>query len=220
MTTSAKPTYLNGRPIVNGYVVPWFVAWYLDGKQVDERTPGAKPSFPTTDFGRLVQARKRNRCWICGNQLGANKAFVFGPASAIARSSSEPPSHLSCAGYAVTVCPFMLNPYHHQTAHLRPRKEGEGVLPDVSPHNPGLAVVWVTKTYELTWPKPKVAVFMPTGTPVSIQYWREGRRATYKEVADGFQRAIGDNDLLNPKNDQRELALRVYDLMKWAGEPL
>ena len=218
MTLSIKPTYLNGRPIVNGYVVPWFVAWYIGDNQCHERTPGAKPSFPTTDFGRLVQARKRNLCWICGNQMGANKAFVFGPASAIAQSSSEPPSHLACAGYAVTTCPYLINPDHRHTGHLRPRHEGEAVIEDISPHNPGLAVVWVCKSYDLTWPKPSLAVFTP-GTPVTIQYWHRGRKATYKEVADAMQASIIANDMMNPRNDLRELAFRVKALMDWAGTP-
>jgi hypothetical protein len=219
MTLSIKPTYLNGRPVVNGYVVPWFVAWYLGDKQVDERVPGAKPSFPTTDFGKLVQARKRNLCWICGNPLGANKAFVFGPASAITRSSSEPPSHLACAGYAVTICPYLINPKHEQAGHKRPRKQGEEILSAIEPHNPGLAVIWVTKRYELHWPAPKLAVFCPIDAPVAIQYWREGRKATYKEVADAMQASIQRNDMMNSKNDIRELAFRVKSLMDWAGEP-
>jgi len=218
MTLSAKPTYLNGRPIVNGFVVPWFVAWYLDDKQVDERTPGAKPSFPTVDFGKLVQAHKRNRCWICGNALGSNKAFVMGPSSAIMATSTEPPSHLSCAGYAVVTCPFITDPNRGYSSEKRPLRASEKVIEEMSRRNPGLAVIWVTKTYEPSRIGGQMA-FKIIGQPVSIQFWKEKRKATYKEVADAMQLAIlNEGSRLDAKH-MREAAFAVHRLMAWAGEP-
>lgn len=216
-----KPTYLDRRPIVNGYVVPWFVAWYdADGKQCDERTPGAKPSFPTVDFGKMVQARKRNLCWICGLPMGSNKAFVFGPSSAIMGMSTEPPSHLACAGYAVVTCPFITDPNKAYVGEKKPLKPGERVIDEMSERNPGLAVIWVTKSYEMDNTAGRHPMFKLTGQPVSIQFWKEKRKATYKEVADAMQLAIqNEGKRVKKPEHTREMAFAVYKLMKWAGEP-
>jgi hypothetical protein len=217
MNTGELPQYLRSRPTWGGYVVPWFVAWYKDGKLVDERVEGAIPSFPTVDYGKLVQAHKRGRCWICGHPMGSNRAFVFGPASAISGQTGEPPSHLMCAGYAVVTCPFMLNPDRQMLGKKRPHANPDAARTDVADYNPGMQVIWVTKDYKLSWPGPKTPIFEPKGQPVSIQFWREGKRATYKQVADGFQNAITKSGLAKVMAG-RDIAFAVYNLMKWVGE--
>jgi hypothetical protein len=59
-------------PVDRGYPVPWFVAW-VDGK----------PEFRVMDHRRLVRAIKESRCWVCGQKLGAIRAYVLGPMCAV-----------------------------------------------------------------------------------------------------------------------------------------
>lgn len=215
------PERLIGRPRHNGFVVPYFVAFFKEGQQCNEGTEGAVPSFPTTDYRRLVSCRKHNRCWICGQQLGTFKAFVFGPASALARSSYEPPSHRDCARYALQVCPYLVNPgFKHTTERdgfaLR---EGETVLPEVQPDNPGVGVMWVTRRYDVEARDPSrgIVIFCP-GDPEYVELWHRGRMATYKEAADAIQYSIAKNKMLETGN-VIELAWRVQQLLKFAGDP-
>lgn len=213
------PTRLARRPQFGGYPVPYFVAWYKDGRQVNERTEGARPHFPTTDAGRATTCRKQNRCWICGHPLGAFKAFVFGPASALAQASYEPPSHRDCARYAMQICPYLINPEHkHVTTKGFIPLPGSEVIPDVSPHNPGVIVMWSCRSYgiELRDPSRGIAVFIPD-TPTYVEFWTRGRPATYKEAVDALQKAILDNNMLDAGNT-RELAFRVQKLLSFVNE--
>ena len=211
----ALPDRLKGRPTYKGMIVPYFVAWFLNGQQCNEAREGAQPSFPVTDYARLITSRKQNRCWICGHMLGTYKAFVFGPGSALARASYEPPSHRDCARYAVQVCPYLTNPDHqHMTEKGYTPKPGEQVLPDVEPHNPGMAVIWVCRKYgvEVRDASRGIFNFVPEQFEW-VEFWTCGRRATYKEVADAIQRSIHVNNMLDAGNN-RELAWRVQDLLR------
>src|SRR5258708_39459955 len=82
-----------------GFPVPWFVAW-VDGV----------PDFRVIGPDKIVQAVKRNLCWLCGQPKGIHHAFVIGPMCAINRTISEPSSHLECAQFAAVACPFLANP--------------------------------------------------------------------------------------------------------------
>ena len=77
-----------------GYIVPWFVAW-IDGVQ----------DFRVIDTPKLGHAIRGKRCWICGEPLGVNKAFLIGPMCAINRVISEPPSHRDCAVFSARSSP-------------------------------------------------------------------------------------------------------------------
>ena len=218
------PANLTERPRYNGYIVPFFVAWYVGDHQVNENEPGARPSFPTTDFGRMNTCRKFNRCWICGQKMGAFKAFVFGPASAIAGASYEPPSHRDCARYAVQACPFLTD---ENAKHVLERnenyklKQGEGVLPEVSPYNPGLAVIYIVRNYQFRMQDRArgIGVFELPSKPESIEFWREGHKATLADVANGIQKAIAANGMMDNSNPtrNRELAWRIKMLMEMAS---
>jgi len=216
------PQRLAGRPRHNGFVIPYFVAFFKEGRQCHEKVEGAVPSFPTTDYSRLLICRKQNRCWICGQGLGAFKAFVFGPASALARSSYEPPSHRDCARYAMQVCPYLTNPNHQHTASQDSYKlkPDERVLPDVLPDNPGVSVMWVTRHYtvEVRDASRGICIFIP-GEPEFVELWSRARKATYKEAADAIQHAIRKNRMLDNQANVRELAWRVQQLLAFAGEP-
>lgn len=155
-----------------GYPVPWFVAW-IDGK----------PEFRTMDARKLQTAIEQERCWICGEILGAHMAFVIGPMCIINRISAEPPSHRDCALFAVQACPFMVMPK---------MKRREGDLPDDVfrdeahlDRNPGVMVIWITRTYEW-FERPKRGVLFAMGDPEELHWYCEGRAAARTEVLNSF----------------------------------
>jgi len=212
------PPRLALRPRHQGMIVPYFCAWYINGHQCTENTEGAVPSFPTTDQRKLVLCVNGNLCWLCGKQLGAYKAFVIGPAGAIAEASYEPPSHRDCARYAMQVCPHLNNPDHtfalDKGFKLRPH---ERVIHNVSAHNPGVNVIWVTKHYgvEIRDQETSTCIFT-LGKAEYCELFTRGRRATYKEAADAIQLAIQRNGMLD-HGDKRELAWRVQQLLNHVG---
>jgi hypothetical protein len=215
------PARLARRPKWKGVVVPFFVTWFKDGLICNENEEGAQPSFPTTDARRAIVCRKQNRCWICGTPLGSFKTFVFGPAGAIARMSYEPPSHRDCARYAAMVCPYLTNPDHvhvTETGNYQ-LKQGESLIPDVAPFNPGVTVLWITRDYDFHVRDPSrgVVVFMPSD-PVSIELYAQGRRATYKEAVDGIMKSIIANDM-HKTGKAKELGWRVHQLLSFAPPP-
>lgn len=148
-----------------GYPVPWFVPW-LDGK----------PEFRAITAGRMVEAYNERRCWICGGVRGSYQAFVIGPMCAINRISGEPPSHRECAIYAARACPFLTRPYMHRRENDLP--EGVKFNENHLDRNPGVAMVWITKTFRVI---PLERLF-EMGDPLEILYFCEGRQATRDEV--------------------------------------
>ena len=151
-----------------GFPVPWFVAW-VDGKA----------DFRIADAAKMVAAVKQSLCWVCGQRLWARKAFLIGPMCAINRVSSEPPSHRECATYSAVACPFM----------TRPRmRRNEKNLPDghelpggeMIRRNPGVGLVWVTKSYKV-FQTPNGPLF-EVGAPTECRWYAEGREATRDEI--------------------------------------
>ncbi|WP_432010146.1 hypothetical protein [Streptomyces cucumeris] len=149
-----------------GYPVPWFVAW-IDGT----------PDFRVIGTSKLEDAVRFRLCWLCGGTLGANATFVIGPMCAVNRVSAEPPSHRDCATYAARACPFLAKP------GMRRRDTG---LPDgtVAPdgimigRNPGVALVWTSRTWRM---QPRLRLF-DVGTPTETRWYAEGRPATRDEA--------------------------------------
>lgn len=153
-----------------GYPVPWFVAW-IDGT----------PDFRVVGERKVVDAVMFGQCWICGEKLGRHVAYVVGPMCAVNRVSSEPPSHRDCAVYAARACPFLVRP------HMRRREAGlptEAVEPPgvMLRRNPGVALVWVTKTVRF---RRGVGLF-DIGEPTETLWFAEGRPATRNEVVDSI----------------------------------
>lgn len=205
-----RPRNLRARPLYNNYVVPYFVAWYdAKGTQRHESTPGAVPSFPTIDMRRRKLCLEQGFCWMCGKQLGAFKAFVFGPASAIAGIAVEPPSHRDCALYAVQVCPFMVFGRDHK-AH-GPLRPGEVVTPLVSTRNPELAVVYITRSFTLE------DQLIRVGPPENVSFWHLGKPATRTEIARLIARALEDCSL-HTVMTPRDIGFAVAELMRFAPE--
>lgn len=154
-----------------GFPVPAFVEW-IDGQ----------PDFRVIKHNWLPQCVKRNLCWVCGCKLGSRYWFVAGPMCTVTRTVSEPPSHRTCAEFAVKNCPFLTTPAAKRNERNLPENfvEAPGIH---IPRNPGVAAVWETKSYTVFRPHAGAPGFLLTmGDPVDVVYWREGRHATRDEV--------------------------------------
>jgi hypothetical protein len=151
-----------------GFPVPWFVAW-IDGV----------PDFRVIERGRIADAVKRKRCWVCGEPLGRTFAMTLGPMCAINRTISEPPSHRDCAVYSAIACPFLSNPRMRrrevglpEEAHEMP---GNGIK-----RNPGAVAVWLTRGYRPF--KVGDGVLFTFDDPTEVLWFAEGRPAKRDEV--------------------------------------
>lgn len=163
------PPRMRGLPVDHrGYPIPWFVA-RINGK----------PDFRVIDPLKFGDAIMWKRCWICGELLGRFKTFVFGPASAITRYSSEPPSHPDCARFAAQHCPFCANPSaQHRTKSL-PTETVVNEL--VAPHNPGLFCCWTTQEYEC-FKHGSNDILIKVNEPVQLDWYARGIKADRTEV--------------------------------------
>ena len=110
----------------------------------------------------VESALRHNLCYICGGQMGRNKAFILGPNSAIARTAIEPPSHRSCALYAAKVCP------HFVTTSV--------------------VCVWVTQRF-VSLPTDGAAQ-LRVGEPIEVLWLRHGMIATQPEVVRALNKGI------------------------------
>ncbi|NEI52671.1 hypothetical protein GR217_34195 [Rhizobium leguminosarum] len=128
--------------------------------------------------GHVARCIRQNRCWICGEMMGAHKAFVIGPMCCINRISSEPPSHRDCATFAAKNCPFLANP----SARRRERGLPEArTVPGVMiERNPGVAALWMTRNFRVM--RVDNGYLIELGEPDSIEFFAEGRPATRAEV--------------------------------------
>lgn len=169
------PARMRSLPIdERGYPVPYFVEW-IDGK----------PDFRVISSLAWQQCVRERKCWLCGITLGRHKAFVIGPMCAVNRTTSEPPSHLECALYAVRTCPFMVLPRAKRNDRELPEgyKDAAGVHLD---RNPGVMCVWVTSSYKIFHVEQREGavggVLIEIGESTARSWWREGRRATRAET--------------------------------------
>lgn len=159
--------------------VPWFVAWLDDDG--NETTPGSgTPDFRVVGSGKLEDAIQGERCWVCGERLGAYKAFVIGPMCAVNRVSSEPPSHRDCATWSARACPFLTTPAMRRRETGKPEaavKPG-GVMIE---RDPGVALVWVTRSFRLIF-DPQGGMLIRIGDPTQTLWFTEGRPSTRVEA--------------------------------------
>lgn len=171
-----------------GFVVPWFVQWFEDGKPA-EYGQGA-PDFRVADERKFVRALKQKLCWLCGDKLGAHLAFVIGPMCAVNQVTSEPPCHLECAEYACRVCPFLSRPRMRRNEHELPEERvapaGFGLK-----RNPGAACIWVTRSYTTFRPhRGANGVLVRLGEAERVLWYCEGRPASRAEadasIASGY----------------------------------
>jgi len=152
--------------------VPWFVAWVK-----------GKPDFRLADDRRLDAALARELCWVCGHPMGRFRAFNIGPMCAVNRISAEPPSHRGCAVFSALRCPFLANPRAVRrttglSAEVRSTMhEPPGIM---LRRNPGVALVWVTKRYQVE--RHPGGVLVHLGDPTEALWFAQGRPATRAEV--------------------------------------
>jgi hypothetical protein len=156
-----------------GYPIPWFVGT-VDGKR----------DFRVADQSKRALAVRERRCWVCGDKLGVHLAFVIGPMCVINRNTSEPPSHLECANFAVLACPFLLLP---KSGYRNP-PEGSSPLPHAIPGNPGACAIWVTQSYEPylvegSW-------LIRIGPAEQVLWFAEGLPATRQQILDSINGRI------------------------------
>lgn len=170
----ALPARIATLPIDDrGYPVPWFVAWV-----------NGTPEFRAADRDKWVLAINKKLCWVCGAQLGANMAFVAGPMCGLNRTSAEPPCHLECAEWSARNCPFLARP------HMVRREDGtlnteilkEQSAGNAIPRNPGVALVWVTRSYSL-FNDGNGGYLIRMGPAERMIWYAEGQPATRTQVA-------------------------------------
>jgi hypothetical protein len=161
-----------------GYVVPWFVDW-LDGK----------PEFRAMDRAKFFRAIKEKLCWVCGGRLGVHVTFVAGPMCGINRTSSEPPCHRECAEWSAVNCPFLANPRMVRRDADLPdgvaEMSGFGIK-----RNPGVAMLWHTRGYEVFRAPNNGGVLITMGEPESVDWYAFGRTATREEVLESIESGL------------------------------
>lgn len=159
-----------------GYPVPWFVAW-IDGK----------PDFRVIDTPKLPLAYHNRLCWICGEKLGANLAFVVGPMCAVNRTTAEPPSHRDCAEFSAKACPFLTLP----KAVRRESNLPEHVQPagEMITRNPGVALVYITDGYR-PFSDGSGGVLFRMNQAKEVLYFAKGRTATRDEIMESINSGL------------------------------
>ena len=187
-----------------GYPVPYF-AFSVNGE----------PDHRIRDQRKFVRCVRENRCWICGEPLGKFLAFLIGPMCTINRISAEPPSHRECAEWAVRGgCPFLSNPKQHRREAGRP--EDAWVSEAAIIRNPGVTVLWMTKSYQPI--KGIEEIVFALGDPIKTLWYTEGRLATRAEAEAAIE--TGCPILLQRAEEEGPHAVEVLHQMREAMRPL
>lgn len=167
---AALPHDKHGRP------VPWFVAW-IDGK----------PDFRIIAPGKIREAVRDKLCWVCGKPAGSYKAFVIGPMCAVNRVSGEPSSHRDCAIYSARNCPFLATPNMVRREGHKP-EGAENPAGIMIKRNPGVALVWVTRTFQVE--RHGNGNLFRLGDPTEALWYAHGRDATRAEVDESIKTGL------------------------------
>lgn len=159
-----------------GFPTPWFVAW-VDGK----------PEFRAMDKSKWSLAIREKLCWVCGKELGQYRAFVIGPMCAITRTTTEPPCHRECAQWSARNCPFLARP--HAVRREAGMEEGKSLGGIAIKRNPGVAVIWITKSFKL-FRDGAGGTLISVGDPERVEWWSQGRPATREEVEHSIETGL------------------------------
>jgi hypothetical protein len=159
------------RTDARGYPVPWFVWW-----------DGDKPDFRVIGPGKIAEAVRFRKCWVCGSPLGRHLTFLIGPMCAVNRTTAEPPAHRECADYSASACPFLTLPKaQRRDANLPTDVSVAGTM---IKRNPGVAVCWTTLSYKIR--HVETGVLFSLGDPIELSWWAQGRRAERAEILDSI----------------------------------
>lgn len=151
-----------------GYPVPWFATW-IDGKA----------DFRIVEPRKIMEAHKRQTCWICGDPLGVHRLFVIGPMCVVNRTTSEPASHRDCAEFAARACPFLTQPRRRRDDADLP--EGASAAPGIMiDRNPGVVCLYEARAVKPFWAGN--GWLFRLGPPARVDFWARGREATRAEV--------------------------------------
>lgn len=153
-----------------GFPIPHFVA-----------VVNGKPDHRVVDPSKLEPTVQGNLCWICGEPLGQDSAFVMGPTSAFTRVTSEPASHWACGCFAASGCPFLTKPRMRRN-HKGLESANLTAPANMLEHNPGLSVVWAASSFTKSLHADGRTWVFRLGQPTQVAWFREGRRASRKEV--------------------------------------
>ena len=165
------PSRMQDLPVdERGYPVPWFVDW-LDGK----------PEFRAMSPKKWVKAVNEKLCWVCGERMGRFMTFLIGPMCGINRTTAEPPCHLECARWSARNCPFLNNPEAIRRVDEIVGQSGKCIGGFAIQRNPGVALLWTTKTYSV-FPDSKGGYLITVGDPEVVEFWKEKRPATRAEI--------------------------------------
>jgi hypothetical protein len=163
------PQRIRSLPLdARGFPVPWFVA-LVNGE----------PDHRVVEGRRFQPALQKRLCWICGQVLGRNFAFLIGPMCAITRTISEPPSHLECCEYTVRACPFLSRPHAHRRQAGLP-EDAQNAAGNGIKRNPGAVAIWITRSFRPF--KVSNGLLFRMGDPTEVRWYAEGRKATADEV--------------------------------------
>jgi hypothetical protein len=171
-----------------GYPVPWFVAWFANGKPSEDGV--GLPDFRVVDPKKIRDAVKQNRCWVCGQtKSAAFHAFVIGSMCAINRCISEPSSHRDCAIWSAKNCPFLSRPNMVRNEKNLQAKTVEAAGVTLK-RNPGVVCVWVTKHFKPFTP-PGGGILFSLGVPVEVIWIAQGKIATRQQIMDSIDAEDG-----------------------------
>jgi len=193
------PQRMRRLPIARGYPVPWFVM-KVNGEF----------DFRVQDHRKRILAVNNHLCWLCGQRLGQHLAFVIGPMCAINRVSGEPPSHRECAEFAVKGCPFLTQ---RETGYREAGLPEGVVMSDLNiVRQPGVALIWVTRSYKIVRVDGETGYVCRMGDPDAVLWFREGRAATRAEVMDSLD--SGCPRLRKMAEDEGPRAVEHYERSK------
>jgi len=144
---------------------------------------------------RAVRAEAVDRCithglcYICGQPLGRNKAFLTGPVGALRQIAIDPPCHRGCAVFAAQACPYFTAP------RLRP----DAMLTN------NACCVWTTRSF--TSLPIDNAIHYHLGKPIEVTWFSQGEPASHEQVLRAMQSAL--RILLDVARDDSEAAVNA-----------
>lgn len=178
-----------------GYPVPFFVQW-LDANNgsAEAGAPGARPEFRMMDGRKWAMCYKLGLCWVCGQLRSPKATFVIGPMCAINRTSAECPCHYECAVWSVKGCPFLSRPKMVRREDELIEQHKPNTAGIALERNPGVMLLWTSNSYKM-FRAPAMGpnqggILMHVGEPISVEWWREGRKATRGEIMESIDSGL------------------------------